>query len=342
MYQIQQEKQLSKLHTFGVDAQSAYFAEPTTVEELVRSFEFKEQHSLPHLIMGEGSNILFRDDFPGLIIHPLFTGLEVIEDSTEEVLVHVGAGENWDAFVEFAVQKGWYGIENLSLIPGSVGAAPVQNIGAYGVEAKDVVERVIVFDSHTGKISNYTNAQCEFAYRESVFKHAEKGRLVVIAVEFRLKKHSDLILDYGNVRDRFEAQPHQNLEGLRQTIISIRNSKLPDPEETGNAGSFFKNPVISIDQFESLKRSWEGIPSYPAGRESVKVPAAWFIDQCGWKGYRDGDTGTWPTQPLVLVNWGAGSGESIFRLSESIQKSVRDRFDIALEREVLVLPPPVL
>ncbi|MCA1747835.1 MAG: UDP-N-acetylmuramate dehydrogenase, partial [Bacteroidales bacterium] len=251
--------------------------------------------------------------------------------------VKAGAGVNWDTFVEHCVQQKWYGTENLSLIPGSVGAAPVQNIGAYGVEAKDIVEYVEVLDTIEMKPAVLSNAACEFGYRDSVFKHGAQDRYIVTGVVFRLTKNGALLLEYGNVKELFLKTPEQDLQGLRDTIIAIRQSKLPDPEVSGNAGSFFKNPVIGNEQFLQLEADYSTVPNYPAGQHKIKVPAAWLIEQAGWKGAREGDVGTWPLQPLVIVNYGSATGKEIFEFSEKIRISVAEKFNIGLEREVTVI-----
>ena len=367
MIQIRQQHSLKHNTTFGVDIVAPLYCEPASISELEFAVRYAGDRSLGHFIIGEGSNLLFTGPFDGLLIRPLLTGIEVVDRSASELLVRAGAGVNWDSLVAYCVQLNWYGTENLSLIPGSVGAAPVQNIGAYGVEAKDIIEYVEVFDTFKMGPEILSNAACEFGYRDSVFKHGEPDRFIVTAVVFRLALGGDLVLGYGNVKEKFLGAPEQNLQTLRETIIAIRQSKLPDPEVTGNAGSFFKNPVIAREQFLQLEKSYEAVPGYPVGTgypagtgnaagpdnpavpgypagtgnpvgtEKIKVPAAWLIEQAGWKGVREGDTGTWPYQPLVIVNYGSATGEEIFNFSEKIRFAVLEKFGIDLEREVTVI-----
>jgi UDP-N-acetylmuramate dehydrogenase len=337
MIQIHQNISLKHNNTFGLNVVSPLFAEPKSIAELVFTLNYSGDRSLNRLVIGEGSNLLFTEPFGGLLIHPVMQGIEKVDESSSEVLVKAGAGVNWDSFVAHCVQQKWYGTENLSLIPGSVGAAPVQNIGAYGVEAKDIIEYVEVLDTIELKPAVLSNAACEFGYRDSIFKHGAPDRYIVTGVVFRLKKMGELLLEYGNVKELFLKAPKQDLQGVRDTIIAIRESKLPDPEVSGNAGSFFKNPVISKEQFLQLKTGYESVPNYPAGPDRIKVPAAWFIEQAGWKGAREGDVGTWPLQPLVIVNYGSATGKEIFAFSEKIRQSIIEKFNIDLEREVTVI-----
>jgi len=337
MQRIHEQYQLRNNHTFGTSAVAALFAEPKSVKELEEVLQYAREHKLVHFIIGEGSNLLFTEDYHGLIIHPLITGIEVLESDQTSVLLRVGAGVNWDSFAQYCVEKQWYGTENLSLIPGSVGAAPVQNIGAYGVEAKDLIERVEAYDTNLERCIEFLNNDCEFGYRDSFFKQSDNGRYVVTHVLFKLKKQGELQLDYGNVRDKFNQMPEQSLQGLRDAIIQIRESKLPDPEKTGNAGSFFKNPVIASKAYETLRNQYPDIPGFPTAHGNMKVPAAWLIEQTGWKGVRKGNTGTWPLQPLVIVNYGGAHGKEIFNFSKKIQLAVAKKFGVELQREVTVL-----
>ncbi|MEX2369564.1 MAG: UDP-N-acetylmuramate dehydrogenase, partial [Bacteroidales bacterium] len=244
MLKIHKNYSLKNNTTFGVDIVSSWFTEPETVEELEYGIRHAQERALEYLIIGEGSNLLFTGPYEGMIIHPLLSGIDLLDESETELMVKVGAGVNWDAFVEHCVRHNWYGTENLSLIPGSVGATPVQNIGAYGVEAKDLIEYVEVFNTQKLNVEILSNTACKFAYRDSIFKHIYGEHYIVINVVFNLKKKKNFVLDYGNVKEEFMKFTEQNLANLRQTIISIRENKLPDPEETGNAGSFFKNPVV--------------------------------------------------------------------------------------------------
>jgi UDP-N-acetylmuramate dehydrogenase len=287
------------------------------------------------LHIGGGSNLLFTGDFDGMILHSAIKGFEVVGENEEEVLVRAGAGEVWDDFVAYAVEKGWYGAENLSLIPGEVGASAVQNIGAYGVEAKDLIVKVDTLEVETGKERVFGNEECGYAYRESVFKHALKGKYIVTHVTYRLSKHPSYRLDYGNVRAELEKRGCElTLENVRQTIIDIRESKLPDPKVQGNAGSFFMNPIVPRPLFEELLGKYPSMPFYEVDAERVKIPAAWMIDQCGWKGKQLGRAGVHNKQALVLVNCGGATGQEIIALSEEIQRSVLDKFGVRISPEV--------
>lgn len=321
-------------NTFGMDVKASVFIEYASVEELkeVLSLYVKDNQWL-HI--GKGSNLLFTGDFSGIILHSAIKGYEVIHEDTNEVVVRVGAGEVWDDFVAMTVENEWYGAENLSLIPGEVGASAVQNIGAYGVEAKDLIVGVEAIEVSTGKESIFKNEECGYAYRESVFKSSLKYQYLVTHVSYRLKKTPCYHLDYGNIRLELEKQKAcLTLANVRQAIISIREAKLPDPKLQGNAGSFFMNPVISRKHFEALLVDYPLMPHYEVDAESIKIPAAWMIDQCGWKGKRLGRAGVHDKQALVLVNLGGAVGTEVIALSEAIQKSVYEKFGINILPEV--------
>lgn len=321
-------------NTFGMDVKASVFIEYASVEELkeVLSLYVKDNQWL-HI--GKGSNLLFTGDFSGIILHSAIKGYEVIHEDTNEVVVRVGAGEVWDDFVAMTVENEWYGAENLSLIPGEVGASAVQNIGAYGVEAKDLIVGVEAIEVSTGKESIFKNEECGYAYRESVFKSSLKYQYLVTHVSYRLKKTPCYHLDYGNIRLELEKQKVRlTLANVRQAIISIREAKLPDPKLQGNAGSFFMNPVISRKHFEALLVDYPLMPHYEVDAESIKIPAAWMIDQCGWKGKRLGRAGVHDKQALVLVNLGGAVGTEVIALSEAIQKSVYEKFGINILPEV--------
>lgn len=321
-------------NTFGMDVKASVFIEYASVEELkeVLSLYVKDNQWL-HI--GKGSNLLFTGDFSGIILHSAIKGYEVIHEDTNEVVVRVGAGEVWDDFVAMTVENEWYGAENLSLIPGEVGASAVQNIGAYGVEAKDLIVGVEAIEVSTGKESIFKNEECGYAYRESVFKSSLKYQYLVTHVSYRLKKTPCYHLDYGNIRLELEKQKVRlTLANVRQAIISIREAKLPDPKLQGNAGSFFMNPVISREHFEALLVDYPLMPHYGVDAESIKIPAAWMIDQCGWKGKRLGRAGVHDKQALVLVNLGGAVGAEVIALSEAIQKSVYEKFGINILPEV--------
>jgi UDP-N-acetylmuramate dehydrogenase len=337
MLKIHNNYSLKHNTTFGVDIAAAWYTEPTTAGELAFALTYARERNLDYYITGEGSNLLFTSDYAGLIIHPMIKGISVVDTSGSEVLVKAGAGENWDHFVAHCVEQQWHGAENLSLIPGSAGAAPVQNIGAYGVEARDIIAYVEVLNTRNMQQEVLSNAACAFGYRDSIFKHGEPGKYIVTGVIFSLKRKAELVLEYGNVKEMFSRNAVQDLSTLRETIIRIRNSKLPDPASTGNAGSFFKNPVIDTDAFEVLRSRHAMVPNYPTGTGHVKIPAAWLIETAGWKGKREGDVGTWPNQPLVIVNYGNATGQQIFGFSEKIRLDVLHQFGIELEREVTII-----
>lgn len=337
MLKIHENHSLKKNTTFGVDIATAWYTEPENNEQLAFAVHHAREKNWKYFITGEGSNLLFTGDYNGLIIHPAIKGISVVDESASEVLIKVGAGENWDLFVAYCVAHNWYGTENLSLIPGSAGAAPVQNIGAYGVEAKDIIAFVEVLNTRNMQQEVLSNAACEFGYRDSIFKHGDPEKYIVTGVVFSLKKSPELVLDYGNVKETFLRRKQQDLANLRETIINIRSSKLPDPQETGNAGSFFKNPVIPAEHFEAIRTDFPLVPQYPAGKGKVKVPAAWLIETAGFKGVREGDVGTWPSQPLVIVNYGHATGKQIFEFSEKIRSNVKEKFDITLDREVTII-----
>ena len=321
-------------NTFGMDVKASVFIEYASVKELkeVLSLYVKDNQWL-HI--GKGSNLLFTGDFSGIILHSAIKGYEVIHEDTNEVVVRVGAGEVWDDFVAMTVENEWYGAENLSLIPGEVGASAVQHIGAYGVEAKDLIVGVEAIEVSTGKESIFKNEECGYAYRESVFKSSLKYQYLVTHVSYRLKKTPCYHLDYGNIRLELEKQKARlTLANVRQAIISIREAKLPDPKLQGNAGSFFMNPVISRKHFEALLVDYPLMPHYEVDAESIKIPAAWMIDQCGWKGKRLGRAGVHDKQALVLVNLGGAVGTEVIALSEAIQKSVYEKFGINILPEV--------
>jgi len=333
---IHQNYALKELNSFGVEAQSSLYARPSSLEELVDILGKYDYQKLPFLVMGEGSNILFTRDFEGLIISPDFKGIDLLEEGESDVLVKVGAGENWDHWVETATAKGWFGLENLSLIPGSVGSSPVQNIGAYGVELKDHFEWLEAWDLQENKLVKMDRKSCQFAYRSSVFKFSARGRFIITAVCFRLSKSPSLTLNYGHIGNAFKAAGGSSAMDLRKVVIQMREQKLPDPAKNGNAGSFFKNPVVDRTLFKCIRVDYNDIPYYPEVNNSVKIPAAWLIENSGWKGKRVGKVGTWPKQPLVIVNHGGASGTEILQFSEMIAKDVEDKFSISLEREVNV------
>jgi UDP-N-acetylmuramate dehydrogenase len=318
-----------------MDVEASVFVEYESVTELKEILLHQLCPEGKWLHIGGGSNLLFTGDFDGMILHSAIKGFEVVSENEDEVLVRAGAGEVWDDFVAYTVEKGWYGAENLSLIPGEVGASAVQNIGAYGVEAKDLIVKVDTLEVETGKERVFGNEECGYAYRESVFKHALKGKYIVTHVTYRLFKKPSYRLDYGNVHSELEKRGCElTLENVRQTIIDIRESKLPDPKVQGNAGSFFMNPIVPRPLFEELLGKYPSMPFYEVDAERVKIPAAWMIDQCGWKGKQLGRAGVHNKQALVLVNCGGATGQEIIALSEEIQRSVLDKFGVRISPEV--------
>ena len=332
---IQHNYPLLAHNTFGMDVEASIFVEYESVTELKEILLHQLCPEGKWLHIGGGSNLLFTGDFDGMILHSAIKGFEVVSENEDEVLVRAGAGEVWDDFVAYTVEKGWYGAENLSLIPGEVGASAVQNIGAYGVEAKDLIVKVDTLEVETGKERVFGNEECGYAYRESVFKHALKGKYIVTHVTYRLFKKPSYRLDYGNVRAELEKRGCElTLENVRRTIIDIRESKLPDPKVQGNAGSFFMNPIVPRPLFEELQGKYPSMPFYEVDAERVKIPAAWMIDQCGWKGKQLGHAGVHSKQALVLVNCGGATGQEIIALSEEIQRSVFDKLGVRISPEV--------
>lgn len=322
-------------NTFGMDVKASRFVEYASVEELRGLWNAEREAVARALHIGGGSNLLFASDYEGLILHSAIKGYTVVKETEEEVEVRVGAGEVWDDFVAYTVANGWYGAENLSLIPGEVGASAVQNIGAYGVEAKDLIVSVDTFGLETGEERRFMQEECRYAYRESVFKQELKGKYAVTFVTYRLKKHPVFHLEYGNIRAELEKQGCQvDLENVRRIIIAIRQAKLPDPKVLGNAGSFFMNPVVPKMQFEALLVQYPDMPHYPVDDAHVKIPAGWMIDRCGWKGKRVGHAGVHEKQALVLVNCGGATGKEVMHLAEEIVASVRERFGVTVRPEV--------
>jgi UDP-N-acetylmuramate dehydrogenase len=328
---------LKTFNTFGLDYKADCMIHIRTEKEAITLFKGKTDWKKPLLILGSGSNILFTSDFKGTIIYPEFDGIKVEDQDRVKVIISVGAGVNWDDLVEWTVNNGFGGLENLSLIPGKVGATPVQNIGAYGVEVKDTIDKVRTVSTDDGSIAEFSNADCRFGYRNSIFKNELKGKYLVTRVYYKLTTKPLLKLDYGSLNDEIKSLGEVTLKNVRQAVINIRRSKLPDPYIVGNAGSFFKNPVISSSVAADLKKSYPRMPVYEDQSAGTKLAAGWIIDQCGWKGKRIGDAGVHDKQALVLVNHGKATGKEIYDLSEAIKKSVKENFGVELEREVEVI-----
>ena len=332
---------LQPYNSFGFSATAKYFIEINAIDnlrQLIKTPEFKEEK---HLILSGGNNILFTNDcFDGIVILMNNKGIKIVHEDEGDVIVRAQAGEDWPEFVEQMVARGFYGVENLAHIPGKIGAAPVQNIGAYGMELKDSFFQCHALNLTTGETRIFTNEACRFGYRESVFKHELKGQYTITSVDLLLHKQSELKLEYGNIKAYLEqngiAQP--TLQQLHDAICAIRDAKLPDVKQIGSAGSFFKNPVISAEQFDALQKQYPDAPHYPDAEGMVKVPAGWLIEQAGWKGWRDDHVGVYEKQALVLVHYGGGKGEDIVSLSQRIQKSVEEKFGIQISPEVNFVP----
>lgn len=337
---MQENFSLKPYNTFGIDAKAKYFAEVNSADELIETLKISEKQTLPILFLGGGSNILFTKDFDGLVIKLSLKGITVQPLNEDEVLVTAKAGENWHEFVLFCLEKNLGGLENLSLIPGNVGTSPMQNIGAYGTEIKDVFYNCTVLNLETLEIEIFDLEKCRFGYRDSIFKQEGKGKYVILEVSFRLTvRNHQIKTEYGAIKSELENLGIENptIQDISKAVINIRQSKLPDPKQTGNAGSFFKNPTIPLAQFEKLQKKFNNIPGYPNG-DFVKVPAGWLIEQCSWKGKQIGNAASHKLQALVIVNaTGNATGQEIFDFSTEIINSVQEKFGIELEREVNII-----
>lgn len=334
---ISQNTSLKPFNTFGIDVKANRFSTFSSTKELNQILKENINESL--LILGGGSNLLLTKDFDGLVLKNEIRGIEVISENDSDVLVKVGAGEVWHEFVLYCISKNFCGIENLSLIPGSVGASPMQNIGAYGVEIKDVFDHLEAFEIATGEIHTFDNATCEFGYRESIFKHSVKNQYVITHVYFKLSKKQNTNTSYGAINQQLEIMGITNpsIKDVSDAVIAIRSSKLPNPKEIGNAGSFFKNPVIDKEHFQEILKEYPNAPNYPVTENQVKVPAGWLIETAGWKGKVVGETGVHKNQALVLVNYGGATGEEIYQLSTDIIADINQKFKILLTTEVNIL-----
>lgn len=338
---IQHNAPLKSLNTFGIDVSARLFATFTSTEELAELLNDKIiSTEAAKLVLGGGSNILFTKDFNGAVLKNKIRGIDIVKEDQHHVWVQTGAGENWHQFVLFCIANNLQGVENLSLIPGSTGASPMQNIGAYGAELKDVFHSLEAFHIHDKTTVSFSNNDCHFGYRDSVFKNIYRNQFVITHVTYRLRKEPIFNTSYGAIEQELEAMGVKELsiKAISDAVIRIRQSKLPDPAVTGNAGSFFKNPSISKEQFDSLKQSFPELPGYESANNAlVKIPAAWLIEQCGWKGHREGDAGIHPKQALVIVNYGKATGAELFNLSTNVKESVMEKFGIDLEREVNII-----
>lgn len=330
---------LLRHNTFGIDVRCRRFVEFTSVGELQTVISSLAETDQPLLFIGSGSNLLFTADYPGTVLHSAIRGVELIDSDSTHQYIRCGSGETWDDIVAQCVSRGWYGAENLSLIPGEVGASAVQNIGAYGVEVKDLIVQIEAVEIETGRPVLFTNAECCYSYRKSRFKDDWKGRFIITHVTYALSKTFHPHLDYGNIRAALAARniSEPSAAELRDTIIAIRQAKLPDPKVEGNAGSFFMNPVVSMQKYEELARMYPDIPHYTIDGEHEKIPAGWLIDRCGWKGRALGKAGVHDKQALVLVNKGGATGADIVYLCDTIRHDVLQKFGIEIKPEVNIL-----
>lgn len=360
MLTIENNKKLDKINSFGIPATADRFAEFETADDLHRFFS---ENDGPWYVFSGGNNILLRGDYHGTLLHPLNKSIEAISETTDHIDIRVGAGLEWDDLVGYACSHGWYGLENLSLIPGYVGAAPVQNIGAYGAEAKDTITSVEVYitepcglnltsgcgdcpdgkanigtiSAAAGDIVRLSNADCRFGYRDSIFKRELRGKAIILSVDFRLSKRFSPHLDYGDLRRHTEELGGISAANVRQAVIEIRQAKLPDPKVMGNAGSFFKNPIVPVETADKIRMVHPDIPVYPLDGNRVKLAAGWLIDKAGWKGYDQGPAGVHDRQALVLVNRGGASGADILDLASRIRTSIREKFGVEIDMEVNIL-----
>jgi UDP-N-acetylmuramate dehydrogenase len=327
---------LKQYNTFGINVIAKYFTAFTNTNVLAELLDYKNEHKL---ILGGGSNILFTKNYYGLVLKNEIAGIEKVNEDDTYYYIKAGAGVGWHEFVIYCINNNFAGIENLSLIPGSVGASPMQNIGAYGVEIKDVFYELEAYNIENKKIVTFSKNDCAFGYRESIFKNKYKGQFIITSVTFQLNKIPKYNTSYGAIETELEKMGVQSLsiKAISDAVINIRQSKLPDPKIIGNAGSFFKNPTIQNIQFEKLKNEFKNIVGYAVGENETKLAAGWLIEQCGWKGFRKGDTGCHEKQALVLVNYDNANGNEILELSNDIILSIKDKFNIELEREVNII-----
>ncbi|MGW8121985.1 UDP-N-acetylmuramate dehydrogenase [Roseivirga echinicomitans] len=338
MIKLEQNVSLKPHNTFGLEAKAAHFIAFTTIEELLESLKMIDPKE-PLLVLGGGSNILLTQDFDGVVLKNELKGIELIDEDKKHVWIKAMAGENWHEFVLKCIENGWAGVENLSLIPGTVGAAPMQNIGAYGVEIKDVFDSLVAVEIATGQYHEFTSEECEFGYRESVFKTTLKGKYIITSVVFKLDKTPKFNTSYGAIQATLDEMGVKalSIKAISDAVIKIRQSKLPDPAKIGNSGSFFKNPTIDYIDYEGLKAEFPSIPGYKLPKQKIKIPAAWLIEQAGWKGKTFGEIGVHKNHPLVLVNYGNGNGEDIKNLAFEIKASVAAKFGIVITPEVNII-----
>ncbi len=335
--QIEQNISLRQYNTFGIDVKARLFSSFARWEDLDELLTSNSK--LPTIILGGGSNILFTKNFDGLVLKNDIRSVDLIKEDTNHIYVRAGAGENWHQFVQYTLARNWAGLENLSLIPGNVGASPMQNIGAYGVEIKEVFDELEAYHKKDKKVRTFSVNDCEFGYRDSIFKQKYKNDFVILNVTYRLNKKPHFNTSYGAIKEELQKMGVKDLsiQAISQAVINIRSVKLPDPAKIGNAGSFFKNPEITDRQYKKLQSLFAGIIGYPLQNGNVKLAAGWLIEQCGWKGIRRADAGCHVQQALVLVNYGDATGKEVFDLSEDVLQSVKRKFGIQLEREVNII-----
>jgi UDP-N-acetylmuramate dehydrogenase len=337
--QIQENISLKPYNTFHINAAARFFTRFTSLDQVEELFSSNNSTLKNTLILGEGSNILLTQDYNGLVAKNEITGIELINEDAENVYLKAGAGENWHSFVLYCINNNYAGVENLSLIPGNIGAGPMQNIGAYGVELKDFFYELEGYHIEDKKVKTFSNKDCEFGYRDSIFKRKYKDKIIISSVTFCLKKKPVFNTSYGVIKQELEKMGVKELsiEVISQAVINIRQSKLPDPAVIGNAGSFFKNPAVLKEKFETLQQQFTNIVGYSINDKEIKLAAGWLIEQCGWKGYRKGDAGCHSAQALVLVNYSNANGTDIYNLSTEIMNSVEKKFGVFLEREVNII-----
>ncbi len=337
---VEENVSLRLYNTFGIDVKAKHFAVAATLEEVQEILSLDPYKGKSPLILGGGSNILLRADIVTPVLLNRLKGISLFAEDEDCYYVKASAGENWHQFVMFCIQHEWAGVENLSLIPGNVGASPMQNIGAYGVEVKDVFHSLEAYHIFDGVVKEFNATECAFGYRESVFKNKEKGNWIILSVTFKLRKRPVFHTNYGAIQEELDKMKldKMSIKAISQAVINIRSSKLPDPKKIGNAGSFFKNPVVPIAVAKTLKESYPDAPVYPIDELTAKVPAGWLIEKAGWKGKNLGSHGVHALQALVLVNYGGATGNEVYALSEAILSDVKLRFGIVLEREVNILP----
>ena len=330
---------LKKLNTFGINVKSKYLVEVNSTEEILEIIESEKFKNFKKLVLGGGSNVLFTKDYNGLIILNKIKGKKVTYQDADSVKLLVGAGENWHELVMYTVEKGWGGIENLSLIPGNTGTAPMQNIGAYGVEIKDTFVELEALEISTGKIEKFNKEKCKFAYRESIFKNEKKNQYIILNITLELNKNPKLSVNYGEIKNDLKNKNIHlpTIKDVSEAIISIRKRKLPDPKKIGNSGSFFKNPVVNFNKLKKLKEKYPNIVNYPINKNEFKIAAGWMIEKAGWKGKTINNYGVHKNQSLVLVNYGDAKGIEIYNLSKKIIVDIEEKFGISLVREVNII-----